>query len=285
MVRTYKEDDFNLLSPWEKAMRIADAEANSPLQTGKRMFRDIHSSLSICSDQKHLKLPPISEDPQQTIEFLGQEIGKALLRSKWKLNKVKTEMLLYDPLETGYMSKSAAYEILKRYKLPPNDNYQKKIVAFFIAKLEPGKVDRFKLVEFLENSYLQYQKMSEIKKKDGLSDVGRETKFSDSIHGRYDSEQSAHEREYEPRKAEVINKAFASRRDAGLSLEIERAFTTSGKDPHVLINRLEDAIKKTCVNERQEELKLVNNMHVSYFSVLYIYIYLFIYLFIHILVK
>lgn len=277
MVRTYKEDNFHLLSPWEKAMRIADSEANSPIQTGKRMFRNLHSSLSsICNESPHLKLPPITEDPQRTIEFLGNEVGKVLVRSKRKLKIIKSEFVLYDPLETGLMSKTAAYEILKRYKLPPNDNYQRKIIAFFIAKMEPGKVDRFKLMAFLENSYMHLHKLETEKMKGELIENSKNvTKLNDSTHGRYEGETPRNEQEYEPRKAEVVNKAFASRRDAGLSLEIARAFTASGKDPNEAIERLEGAIRKTILNERQMELNLVNGMHVSTlnseFSVLMFY--------------
>jgi len=233
---------------------------------GIRTFKKTSISPIInLNDYNVLKLPPITEDPQQTIEFLGEEVGKIFLRSKRKLKTVKNEFVLYDPMECGRIPKAAAYEILKRYKLPPNDNYQRKILAFFVTPEEPGKVDRVKLVDFLENSCLQYRKFVEMKQKEDDSLKPPVTPKADSTYGRYDSHTSNSLRDptLSPRRGEAVSRQFNDRRDVGLSLEIEKAFKSSGLDPHVMIEQLEASIERTTMNQRQRDLRLVNNMHLK----------------------
>ena len=63
------------------------------------------------------------------------------------------------------------FYIPHRYKLPPNDNYQRKILAFFVLHDDPGKIDRTKLIDFLENSKLQYKKYVEAKSQEDANNL------------------------------------------------------------------------------------------------------------------
>lgn len=252
MVRTYRNDRQALVSPWEKAMRNADAKEGRPINTGKRVYADLrigNTSLEHQSTPRTLKLPPITEDPQQMIQFLGEEVGKALARSKEKLKKMKKEFILYDPQETSMMSKTSAFEILTRYKIPNNENYQKKVLAFFVSQDEPSKINYKKMTEFFENSKKNYQEKIELAdKQQELNSEGRSI-ITDNTHGRYDSHSTDHQIRNKPRKAH--EQAFKERRDVGLMLEIEKALKTyrGETSPDDLIDALEDSLQNTCRND------------------------------------
>lgn len=248
MVRTYRQDKYQLVSPWEKAMKTADASEGRPVNTGKRVYADMKVTQSsiATNGQKNLKLPPITEDPQQMIQFLGEEVGKVLSRSKDKIKTIKKEFVLYDPSGTGQMSKSSAFEILQRYKVPTNENYQKKLLAFFVQEQQPGKINWKNLVEFFENSTSHHLEKLQFSVSNLKLDRGEGK--ADSTHGRYDSTDTMNETEHKPRKAHL--QAFAERRDAGLLLEIERALKNYSKiDPRDLLDQLEDSLRNTCRND------------------------------------
>lgn len=254
MVRTYRQDKYQLVSPWEKAMRTVDAsEGRTTVNTGKRVYADMkvtQSSLT-AGGQKNLKLPPITKDPQQMITFLGEEVGKALCRSKEKIKAMKKEFVLYDPSDTGQMSKSSAFEILQRYKVPTNENYQKNVLAFFVNDQHPGKINYKSLIEFFENSteqQLEKLQFSVSNLKLDNQGGGGEGAKADSTYGRFDSTSTMNQTQNKPRKAHL--QAFAERRDVGLQLEIERALKNYTKtDPDELLDRLEDALRTTCRND------------------------------------
>ena len=260
MVRTYRQDKYQLVSPWEKAMRSADSEEGRPINTGKRVYSDMkvtQTSLEHNSGQKNLKLPPINEDPQQMISFLGEEVGIALVRSKELIKKIVKEFVLYDPSDTGLMSKSSAFEILQRYKVPNNENYQKKILAFFVDQQQPGKINYKNLKEFFENSRkIQQEKIAFSQQQPNKEEDDANMK-SDNTRGRYDSTTTNNSVQHKPRKAH--KQAFSERRDVALLFEIEKALKNTHKDPEELLEKLEESLRTTCKNDDF----LTNNGHVS----------------------
>ncbi|XP_066923919.1 uncharacterized protein [Clytia hemisphaerica] len=262
MVRTYhrKADKGQMMSPWEKAMRNADSEEGRPVNTGKRVYAEMKvtkTSFEHHSTPRALKLPPITEDPQQMIQFLGEEVGKALARSKEKISKMIKEFVLYDPSQTSLMSKSSAFEILQRYKIPSNENYQKKVLALHVDREEPSKINYNKMVEFFENSRKNYLERLEIVQQQADQQSNATGSISDNTVGRYDSVATMNQVHNKPRKAH--EQAFKERRDAGQLLEIEKALKGyRSADPEDLIDGLEESLKTTC---RSDDL-LTDNGHV-----------------------
>ena len=260
MVRTYKAQKTPALSPWEKAMKNADSEEGRPVNTGKRVYADMRAtktSIEHHGTPRSLKLPPITEDPQQMIQFLGEEVGKALMRSKEKIKKMKKEFILYDPQQTNLMNKNSAFDILNRYKVPDNENYQKKLLAFFVDKNEPSRIDHKALAEFFENSRKNYlERMEVLKQREEEGKVAEAP--TDNTHGRYDSSSTMNAHKNKPRKAH--EQAFRERRDVGLMLEIEKALKGyQASDPEDLLDQLEESLKKTCRNDDFQ----TDNGHVS----------------------
>jgi len=260
MVRTYKQEKLQNLSPWEKAMRNADSDEGRPVNTGKRVYADMRATKTSFEHQgtpRTLKLPPITEDPQKMIQFLGEEVGKALARTKDKLKKMRKEFVLYDPQDSSLMSKTSAFQIMEQYKVPASENYQKKVLAFFVDKEEPSKINYKKLTEFFENSRKNYiEKMEVLQQQE--DNAAKANVMTDSTHGRYDSVSTNNQIKNKPRKAH--EQAFKERRDAGLLLEIEKALRGyRARDPEELIDDLEESLRTTCKND---EFQTVNG-HVS----------------------
>ena len=231
-------------------MKNADSEEGRPTNTGKRVYADMgvtKSTLEHHGTPRSLKLPPITEDPQQMIQFLGEEVGKALVRSKEKIKKMSKEFILYDPQDTNLMTKNSAFDILNRYKVPDNENYQKKMLAFFVDKEEPSKINYKSLSEFFENSRKNYlERLNVLKEKEDQDSVAMPT--TDNTHGRYDSSATMNAQKNKPRKAH--EQAFRERRDVGLMLEIEKALKGyGGAEPEDLLDALEESLKSTCKNE------------------------------------
>ena len=258
MVRTFKTE--KTLSPWEKAMKNADSEEGRPVNTGKRVYADMRvtrTSIEHHGTPRSLKLPPITEDPQQMIQFLGEEVGKAFKRSKEKIKMMKKEFILYDPQQTNLMNKNSAFDILNRYKVPDNENYQKKLLAFFVDKNEPSKIDHKALSEFFENSRKNYLERLEVLKQNEDQQVAAAP--TDNTHGRYDSSATMNAQKNKPRKAH--EQAFKERRDVGLMLEIEKALKGfRGSDPEDLLDELEESLRRTCRNDDFQ----TDNGHVRY---------------------
>ena len=240
-------------------MRNADSDEGRPVNTGKRVYADMRATKTSFEHQgtpRALKLPPITEDPQKMIQFLGEEVGKALAR-KDKLKKMRKEFVLYDPQDTSLMSKTSAFQIMEQYKVPASENYQKKVLAFFVDKEEPSKINHKKLSEFFENSRKNYLEKLEILQHQEES-AASSPAMTDSTHGRYDSVSTNNETRNKPRKAH--EQAFKERRDAGLLVEIEKALKSyRARDPEELIDDLEESLRSTCKNDDFQ----TDNGHVS----------------------
>ncbi|XP_057316327.1 uncharacterized protein LOC130657360 isoform X2 [Hydractinia symbiolongicarpus] len=263
MVRTYQANNYKLVSPWEQAMRNAEQAEGKPITTGKRMYSDVNTTQA-SGDQRVHKLPPIGNNPEELYHFLGEEIGKILVRSKEKIKKISKEFVLYDPLESGMMSKSAALEILKTYRVPPNENFQKQLIELFINVDEPGKIKHKEVIEFFQNSRnAAVERIEHEKQQDATQKQSQQT-FNNSYTGRYDSTPSNEPMENQhlikAKRGEAVRQAFAERRDAGLLLEVERALLSyHSVDPVDLINQLEDSLRRSCRNDEG----LVPNLHVK----------------------
>lgn len=263
MVRTYQANNYKLVSPWEQAMRNAELAEGKPITTGKRMYSDVNTTQTSGEQRVH-KLPPIGNNPEELYHFLGEEIGKILVRSKEKIKKI-SKFVLYDPLESGMMSKSAALEILKTYRVPPNENFQKQLIDLFINVDEPGKIKHKELIEFFQNSRnTAVERIEHEKQQDATQQQSQQT-FNNSYTGRYDSTPSnepiENQQFIKAKRGEAVRQAFAERRDAGLLLEVERALLSyHSADPVDLINQLEDSLRKSCRNDEG----LVPNLHVSF---------------------
>ena len=256
-------------------MRNADSADGRSVYTGKRTYSNVNVAQTTYDfkgneARKDVKLPPISGDTQQMLNFLVDEVGVVLFRSKGKIETILKEFKLYDPLEKGLIPQGVACEILKRYKVPPNVNYQKKVVACFVNPSAPGKVNRMELQEFLQNS----RNIAMERTDTGQHEKGQytEQKLADSTQGRYDSSatstSTSRDHEYEPRKAEAVKQAFSDRRDAGLIIQIERAFRSSTVDPATLIDKLEDSLQRKCRND--DNLVAGTQVNFPYKNYLYI---------------
>ena len=265
MVRTYNYDNYQLISPWEQAMRNADNEAEKPLQTGKRVYNN-HGATSTNGmynfHPKSPRLPPISNNASEQLDYLKMEVGKVIARTKERLKKIGNEFVLYDPNEVGSINKSAVLEILRRYKVPTRESDQRALVNCFTIKEESSKVNRQELYEYLERCKEDYDETRLTSNKKSTSKPSDNRQYYDSTHGRYDSIPSIANDENKRSsfgRGAPAKEVFAEKRDAGLLLEIERAFDYANiTTPHAFIDKLEERLKQTCRNEEN----LTDNLHV-----------------------
>lgn len=265
MVRTYNYDNYQLVSPWEQAMRNADNEAEKPLQTGKRVYNNHRPTSTNGMYNFHPKsprLPPISNNTSEQLDYLKMEVGKVIARTKERLKKIGNEFVLYDPNDVGSINKSAVLEILRRYKVPTRESDQRTLVNCFTIKEESSKVNRQELYEYLERCKEDYDEKLLTFNNNATSTPSENRQYYDSTHGRYDSTSSLANDENKRSsfgRGATAKEAFAEKRDAGLLLEIERAFDyTNITTPHAFIDKLEERLRQTCRNEEN----LTDNLHV-----------------------
>ena len=265
MVRTYNYDNYQLVSPWEQAMRNADNEAEKPLQTGKRVYNN-HIATSTNGiynfHPKSPRLPPISNNTSEHLDYLKMEVGKVIARAKERLKKIGNEFVLYDPNEVGSINKSAVLEILRRYRVPTQESDQRALVNCFTIKEESSKVNRQELYEYLERCKEDYNEKLLTSNNSSTSKSSDNRQYYDSTHGRYDSTPSLANDENKRSsfgRGAPAKEAFAEKRDVGLLLEIERAFDYANiTTPHAFIDKLEERLRQTCRNEEN----LTDNLHV-----------------------
>ena len=255
MVRTYSNQIS--LSPWEKAMHNADNQLESN-HTGKKMYSNVNtttSSINFDPSNNNVTLPPIKEGRNKILQEIEYEVGRAVTRSKEKLNNIKRECSLYDPTNNGYISINAITDILKRFKVPEQESDQKKLAASFT---ENEKVRYTILIEFITHCQGIFESKVKPQKPTTTYEIVPNTSKIDGVIGRFDSTtrtQSERQNEYRPNRKEVTQQRFNDRRDAALMIEVEKALKNTRIDRNDMIDALEDTLLsnyngKTVVNEQ-----------------------------------